>query len=220
MAYLSMCIKSINNIKEGEVFRTYHVTEYRVEKVGISRVSDFGEEYIPGNYKFFDFEIFRMHFVEVSTCCSIYYLEKHKTNLIESLNNKFSKKNQLESQLYSKLIHIPFSIEYIIKFYSQCYLYLLLIKNKELLCNFYDTINYTLTSLTELYSQKDILDFDNEIKKATDIFKEIYTYCNDMDKKCNNTELDVRTKYVNEIMHKHNKVMKDTLEALKLLNKK
>ena len=82
------------------------------------------------------------------------------------------------------MISLKLNAENLFKFHKKCTLYLLKIENKELLCNFYETIKYSIQTLNELHQQRDLIDFNKELDKVSEVFKEIYLYCKDIDEAC------------------------------------
>jgi len=101
---------------------------------------------------------------------------------------------------------------------SEIFPYILEIKDTELLYQFSTDIEYTLNTLIELYRQKDEIDFGLEITKASIIFKEINTYCVQLQANVEEEVGNFKKDKMNNIMEVHTTHIDSTITKLRELN--
>lgn len=212
-----MCKNGTGDFKQGTFFSTYHESFSGITKVGIAPIDE--DINIIGDYTYFQIHDFGKYFsyvddyIFIKSKREITYPFKH-ANLLRKL---LKKPVIIDTEYDEKYISFKFDIKTRLEVYSKVLLYIELIEEDEILYKFSDVIYYTVFSLNELYKQRNTIDFDKEINKASEVMKGIYTFYKNIES--NIDKKRSKPSNLSNVIVKHEILMESYLNMIQELNK-
>ncbi|MGH4051164.1 MAG: hypothetical protein ACREVX_07390 [Clostridium sp.] len=205
-----MCVGDIRGATEGKMFLSYGDVSKVIEEIRLIRMDKEIKLFV-------NYEEINKSFKKVENSYTIYEFKVSK-----SYYNIFRKlfKLDMKTQLgYGKVNLDIFDDNTLYRIYTELLLYLYKVKTDELLIQFSTIIRYQLESLKMIYENKDLVDFDEELKQTIIQFRKIYEICSSMELKVESTQLDYRNKVIKERMEKRKEINEFNILMLDEINK-
>lgn len=215
MSYTSFCINDYMSIKKGTVCDTYREDIGPIEYVYVNPINDMGE-ILHNKYLPMERNIFKKYFKYFNDYIYIsYYEEEEVSDIIQFFKRKKTVKR------YETEKRVDFDCDFVTlqKLYTEVIIYLLLIEDEKLLVPFGDKIIYHLESLNKIYESREIVDFDKEMLKTGQYFKEIYDIIHSIESEADDNKRKYETDVMKEFIDKYNAVTDGNIIAAQQFKK-
>ncbi|MBX4261189.1 hypothetical protein KTC96_07750 [Clostridium estertheticum] len=205
-----MCVGNIRRATEGKLFLSYGEVFTVINKIRLTSIDKDIKLFVSND----EINIFFKH---IETSYPVYgvWITKGYNNCLRKLFNLKPKKKLT----YSRVDLDIFDKVTLHRIYIELLLYLYKVKSDKLLIQFSTIIKYQLESLKMIYKNKDLVNFDEEFEQTKVQFRKIYEFCNSIELKTKQIELEYRRKVIKEQLEKRKEINKLNILMLDEINR-
>jgi hypothetical protein len=205
-----MCIGNIRGATEGKLFSSYGEVFTVINKIRLTSMDKDIKLFVSND----EISKFFKH-IEPSYLVYGVWIKKGYDNFLRKLFNLKPRKKLS----YSRVNLDIFDRGTLYRIYIELLSYLYKVKSDELLIQFSTIIKYQLESLKMIYKNKDLVNFNDEFEQSKIQFRKIYEFCNSIELKTNQIELDYRIQVIKELMEKRKEINRLNILMLDEINK-